>query len=690
MRLLLYQHKQFPLLYIPFVVCPSLCLCFIECSGERMPKKSSVGKQTPLEAECAITVCVLIAAAVPLPPITIAANTLMQLLCRLTSEFSELNSMAKLFRFLRNKKALGKENFLDDDDHIDRQNRRQQEWVENQCYNNNDEEDDSSEVTLKAPPLNPYHVITEPKKRRAPRSCPGGPSDLDDFGGRGRSRGRMSGAATTIGDHDLSFQSVDEKDYQRGKQFRKLRYLDSLHSNNNQPQPFRELANGRSVRESSSRGNANNPKSSRNHYKNVKQDNENEDDEWTNKRIPKYEEKIQDLTESLYQAINNERQAKKERKFWHQKHNDTMNKNMKLQSDIEALRTLIYGLESELHNLRTSLAQRDDYHSSSSTAFRHPLHHGLTHMHHQQATITPLLSNTGTTSSTGGGPGSAVIGSTPRHQQLPDATKKLAGGGSGESLALLSSSSLCPAGSNCAAHLSQPKGGVLPTNGGSSAGSRGRMINTLPHHQQQIAPSSSSAFDSPRFRQFYDKIEENFGDEVKNFRSLHAESFSGSSRQGTEDEELERIKSEFKQQMSCSAMSSRTSKGQHSDTSSPARECPRGNNTITNGSRVSASCLGISLYNDSSIMTDRSGSSRNFSSSHEIMAVRDDGYSTSETVSTILLPLSIATNSSQETNRNKNIMKSPCLDNRRVLWIDTIQRKQSSKQELKKSASFTL
>ena len=98
------------------------------------------------------------------------------------------------------------------------------------------------------------------------------------FSSRGRARtGR--GAASTVGEHDLSFQSEFQlPERQRSNKIGRSRKItDSRYS-----QPLRELANGRSAREQQVAKSSNR----RNHYKNVNQNDSQDDDQWPIQRIP--------------------------------------------------------------------------------------------------------------------------------------------------------------------------------------------------------------------------------------------------------------------------------------------------------------------------------------------------------------------------------------------------------------------
>jgi len=181
--------------------------------------------------------------------------------------------------------------------------------------------------------------------------------------------------------------------------------------------------------------------------------------------------------------------------------------------------------------------------------------------------------------------GSLRGGSIPR-QFLPHSAdgngqqhtdNNMPGGGSGESLAQLSSSSL---------GLNFTTSGTALTSGHRLPGPVSIITNPGAQGKHRIADNAFTISPS-RFAMLNSNGQES--DEIKNFRSQHIDSFSGSSRPAT------RV---------------------HSDTSSPeiARCQP--------GMHISASCLGISFLHDGN--ADASFSS-------QVTLREDDGYATSET-----------------------------------------------------------
>ncbi|KAI1719937.1 hypothetical protein DdX_05299 [Ditylenchus destructor] len=594
--------------------------------------------------------------------------------------------MAKFFRFLKPKKAAGKENILDDEDNFYRQSRRVNFARENSnnrihgrknySYNSDENDDDSSEVTLKAPsrvPINPYHVITEPKKNKGPRSCPGGPMDMDDmFSSRGHARA-VRGAASTIGEQDLSFQSEFQlpERHRSNKMGRSRKIVDSRHS-----QPLRELANGRLARDQQVSKTSNR----RNYYKNVNQNDSQDDDEWTSQRIPKYEEKYQELHDRYCDAINKWREMKQEKKRFQKMYNEQFVRNRQLQAEIEALREIIYQQKMEFQRATLSI-HRDDYHASS---YHQQLMAQLTlaQMQHPPS-LTPLLSHTGTTSSTVNGAGGvSLTGGTPRqqpHNILPG-SNGLNEVGSGESLAVLSSSSMClgQTHSNMNHYNRASQQMKVPPLLTSSTSNREQSKYMTIGSRPAMRPSSSTAF-SPRLLQHPPMFDDISGDEVKIFRREHVDSFSGTSSKPEEiDEEMEKIKQDF-----CNIPSTLSSKSsnQDNDASSP-QEYSRNCRNVSN--ELSVNSLDMSLYDDSFLRVPPINGHRGVAATlHDVFILRDDGYSTkSETASTVVGAQPSASNSRAATASDSELCSTPQFDKPR-------EKDLTMPKKIYKAASFS-
>ncbi|KAI1727554.1 hypothetical protein Ddc_04863 [Ditylenchus destructor] len=547
--------------------------------------------------------------------------------------------MAKFFRFLKPKKATGKENILDDEDNFYRQSRRVNFARENSnnrihgrknySYNSDENDDDSSEVTLKATsrvPINPYHVITEPKKNKGPRSCPGGPIDMDEMFSSRRHARTGRGAASTVGEHDLSFQSefqLSER-HRSNKMGRSRKVIDSRPS-----QPLRELANGRLARDQQVSKTSNR----RNYYKNVNQNDSQDDDEWISQRIPKYEQRLQEQHENYCDAVNKFREMKIEKKRFQKMYNEEFVRNSQLQAEIEELRAINYQLKRDFQTMQASLSiHREDYHAAS---FRQQMMAQMFQMQHPSS-LTPLLSQTDTTSSMVNGHGGVSL--TPRQQphNIFPGPNGLNEGGSGESLAVLSSSSMC---------LGQTHSNMNHYNRASNQMKVPQLLTSGTSNRDQskymtigsrsvMRPSSSSAFSS-RLLQLAPMYDDNSGDEVKIFRSEHVDSFSGtSSKPGTEeiDEEMDKIKQDFHNDPS--TLSSKSSNQAH-DASSP-QEYSRNCRNVSN--ELSVNSLDMSLYDDSFLRAPPMNGLRGGAAAlHDVFILRDDGYSTkSETASTVV------------------------------------------------------
>jgi len=233
---------------------------------------------------------------------------------------------------------------------------------------------------------------------------------------------------------------------------------------------------------------------------------------------------------------------------------DMERKNMRMQVELEQLRTTIYGLQmvcsqrcfelmnqlmkfiKELQRSRMLLSQRDDFCSSlGRQALNNSWLTTQSKRHAQQQyqplqvaspcqhTFASMLSNTATPSSTnndikvGGGLMGQFNPTMPTIPQSHASATRLDVGGSGEGLAEVSLSSLAA-------------GGGIPNR--QELGDLDHLISALNVHQS--TPQQSAAYKSINSHEQRDKLLtvrtaidcDNGSDEVKNFRRQHQDSFS--------------------------------------------------------------------------------------------------------------------------------------------------------------------
>lgn len=353
----------------------------------------------------------------------------------------------------------------------------------NQSYRfeEDDDEDASSEVTLQPPP-NPYHVETEPRRHRGPRS----------FAGEDLSSNKAHRRSIIDRRHDSSFRSEfigrDEKSNNR--------MLKEINNNN---KSVGWAADTRFSR-------AKTPKVNRYSKGPYLDDDLFDEREWMTIRLKQYERKCIELTQRLEEAINCHRKEKQRRK-WYQSKLEEQTESFQVEN--KNLKTRIQQLDNELNYFRL-VSKKDELMANDHLSMGNTIN------------TTPV----------------SVNGRAGKHMYLRDvqmgASEKIVGYKNLHAINSMVNGSFV---TTKTAGQSVFDAGLRDVQIGST--SAGPNQNLLLLGKGDIVPSYAIAPENMQ------------EDEVKNFRSQHTNSFSGSSRPDTaENLEMRALKAEIAAEIS--------------------------------------------------------------------------------------------------------------------------------------------